>query len=148
MRFTIKTLYFLLLSAGHWVRLGYYRQQSRLCRQVAQLTMVLDNKNELAAHHAGYAVKRIQAVVEKTAISPPMWPCYAAPKPCDFVSSNSWIHYGLVRNACAALRAAQRLRHLYRTRPGPATWTGTIRLNHYGRDTTFRVTVPYRVARR
>jgi hypothetical protein len=34
------------------------------------------------------------------------------------------------------------------TRPGPATWTGTIRLNQYGRDTTFRVTVPYRVARR
>ncbi len=34
------------------------------------------------------------------------------------------------------------------TRPGPATWTGTIRLNHNGRDTTFRVTVPYRVARR
>jgi hypothetical protein len=33
-------------------------------------------------------------------------------------------------------------------RPGPATWTGTIRLNQYGRDTTFRVTVPYRVARR
>jgi len=34
------------------------------------------------------------------------------------------------------------------TRPGPATWTGTIRLNQYGRDTTFQVTVPYRVARR
>jgi hypothetical protein len=34
------------------------------------------------------------------------------------------------------------------TRPGPATWTGTIRLNSNGRDTTFRVTVPYRVARR
>jgi hypothetical protein len=33
-------------------------------------------------------------------------------------------------------------------RPGPATWTGTIRLNSNGRDTTFRVTVPYRVARR
>ncbi len=33
------------------------------------------------------------------------------------------------------------------TRPGPATWTGTIRLNQNGRDTTFRVTVPYRVAR-
>lgn len=34
------------------------------------------------------------------------------------------------------------------TRPGPATWTGTIRLNQNGRDTTFRITVPYRVARR
>jgi hypothetical protein len=34
------------------------------------------------------------------------------------------------------------------TRPGPATWTGTIHLNQYGRDTTFRVTIPYRVARR
>lgn len=34
------------------------------------------------------------------------------------------------------------------TRPGPATWTGTIRLNQNGRDTTFKVTVPYRVARR
>ncbi len=34
------------------------------------------------------------------------------------------------------------------TRPGPATWTGTIRLSSNGRDTTFRVTVPYRVARR
>jgi hypothetical protein len=34
------------------------------------------------------------------------------------------------------------------TRPGPATWTGTIRLSQNGRDTTFRVTVPYRVARR
>lgn len=34
------------------------------------------------------------------------------------------------------------------TRPGPATWTGTIRLNQNGRDTTFRVTVPYRVVRR
>jgi hypothetical protein len=34
------------------------------------------------------------------------------------------------------------------TRPSPATWTGTIRLNQNGRDTTFRVTVPYRVARR
>jgi hypothetical protein len=34
------------------------------------------------------------------------------------------------------------------TRPGPATWTGTIRLNQHGRDTTFKVTVPYRVARR
>jgi len=34
------------------------------------------------------------------------------------------------------------------TRPGPATWTGTIRLNQNGRDTTFKVVVPYRVARR
>lgn len=34
------------------------------------------------------------------------------------------------------------------TRPGPATWTGTIRLNQNGRVTTFRVTVPYRIARR
>jgi cell division protein FtsB len=34
------------------------------------------------------------------------------------------------------------------TRPGPATWTGTIRFNMYGRDTTFKVVVPYRVARR
>jgi hypothetical protein len=34
------------------------------------------------------------------------------------------------------------------TRPGPATWTGTIRLNQNGRDTTFKVTVPYRVVRR
>jgi len=34
------------------------------------------------------------------------------------------------------------------TRPGPATWTGAIRLNQNGRDTTFKVTVPYRVARR
>lgn len=34
------------------------------------------------------------------------------------------------------------------TYPGPATWTGTIRINQNGRDTTFRVTVPYRVARR
>lgn len=33
-------------------------------------------------------------------------------------------------------------------RPGPATWAGTIRLNQNGRDTTFWVTVPYRVARR
>ena len=33
------------------------------------------------------------------------------------------------------------------TLPGPATWTGTIRINQYGRDTTFKVTVPYRVAR-
>ena len=36
-------------------------------------------------------------------------------------------------------------------RPGPATWTGTIRLSnygYYGRDSTFKVTVPYRVARR
>lgn len=34
------------------------------------------------------------------------------------------------------------------SRPGPATWTGTIRLNSNGRDTTFKVKVPYRVARR
>ena len=34
------------------------------------------------------------------------------------------------------------------TRPGPATWTGTIRLNSNGRDSTFKVTVPYRVAHR
>jgi hypothetical protein len=34
------------------------------------------------------------------------------------------------------------------TRPGPATWTGTIRFNQNGRDTTFKVTVPYRVVRR
>jgi hypothetical protein len=34
------------------------------------------------------------------------------------------------------------------TRPGPATWTGTIRLNQNGRDTTFKVVVPYRLARR
>jgi hypothetical protein len=36
-------------------------------------------------------------------------------------------------------------------RPGPATWTGTIRLSnygYYGRDSVFKVTVPYRVARR
>ncbi|MGI4870299.1 MAG: hypothetical protein ACRYFX_03865 [Janthinobacterium lividum] len=33
-------------------------------------------------------------------------------------------------------------------RPGPATWTGTICLNQYGRDTTYQVRVPYRVARR
>jgi type II secretory pathway pseudopilin PulG len=34
------------------------------------------------------------------------------------------------------------------TRPGPATWTGTIRINSNDRDSTFRVTVPYRVVRR
>lgn len=34
------------------------------------------------------------------------------------------------------------------TRPGPATWSGTIRVSSNGRDSTFRVTVPYRVARR
>jgi hypothetical protein len=33
------------------------------------------------------------------------------------------------------------------TRPGPATWMGTIRLHSHGRDTTFKVRVPYRVAR-
>ena len=32
--------------------------------------------------------------------------------------------------------------------PGPAAWTGTIRFNANGRDTTFQVRVPYRVARR
>jgi len=34
------------------------------------------------------------------------------------------------------------------TRPGPATWTGTIRINSNDRDSTFRVTVPYRVVHR
>ena len=34
------------------------------------------------------------------------------------------------------------------THPGPTTWTGTIRLNQNGRDTTFKVVVPYRVVRR
>jgi len=34
------------------------------------------------------------------------------------------------------------------TRPGPATWTGTICFKQYGHNTTFQVTVPYRVARR
>lgn len=34
------------------------------------------------------------------------------------------------------------------TCPVPATWTGTIRINQNGRDTTFKVVVPYRVARR
>jgi hypothetical protein len=34
------------------------------------------------------------------------------------------------------------------TRPGPATWTGTIRISSNNRDSTFRVIVPYRVARR
>ena len=33
-------------------------------------------------------------------------------------------------------------------KPGPAIWTGTIRFNASGRDTTFQVRVPYRVARR
>lgn len=33
-------------------------------------------------------------------------------------------------------------------RPGPASWTGTIRVGTTGRDTTFVVRVPYRVARR
>jgi hypothetical protein len=33
-------------------------------------------------------------------------------------------------------------------KPGPAAWTGTIRLATNGRDTTFRVRVSYRVARR
>ncbi len=32
-------------------------------------------------------------------------------------------------------------------RLGPATWTGSIRYNFNGRDTTFQVRVPYRVAR-
>jgi hypothetical protein len=34
------------------------------------------------------------------------------------------------------------------TRPGPAFWMGTIRLHKYGRDSTYLVRVPYRVARR
>ena len=34
------------------------------------------------------------------------------------------------------------------TRPGPAAWTGTVRLNYNGRDTTFQTLVEYRVARR
>ena len=33
------------------------------------------------------------------------------------------------------------------TRPGPASWTGSIRINQNGRDTTFVVRVPYRVVR-
>lgn len=33
-------------------------------------------------------------------------------------------------------------------RPGPASWTGTILFRANGRDTTFQVRVPYRVARR
>jgi hypothetical protein len=33
-------------------------------------------------------------------------------------------------------------------RPGPAAWTGTIRVSIAGRDTAFAVRVPYRVARR
>lgn len=33
-------------------------------------------------------------------------------------------------------------------KPGPATWTGTVRINQNGRDTTFVVRVPYRVVRR
>jgi hypothetical protein len=33
-------------------------------------------------------------------------------------------------------------------RPGPAIWTGSIRFNMNGRDTTFQVRVPYRVAHR
>jgi len=33
-------------------------------------------------------------------------------------------------------------------KPGPSAWTGTIRFNANGRDTTFQVRVPYRVARR
>ncbi|HEX8330501.1 MAG TPA: hypothetical protein VF629_23415 [Hymenobacter sp.] len=32
-------------------------------------------------------------------------------------------------------------------RPGPAVWTGSIRFNINGRDTTFQTRVPYRVAR-
>ncbi|MGI4870301.1 MAG: hypothetical protein ACRYFX_03875 [Janthinobacterium lividum] len=32
--------------------------------------------------------------------------------------------------------------------PGPATWTGTVRFTENGRDTTYQVTVLYRVARR
>jgi hypothetical protein len=34
------------------------------------------------------------------------------------------------------------------THLGPATWTGTICLHSNDYDTNFRVTVPYRVARR
>jgi hypothetical protein len=34
------------------------------------------------------------------------------------------------------------------THPGPAAWTGTIRVSSNNRDSTFSVTVPYRVARR
>jgi hypothetical protein len=34
------------------------------------------------------------------------------------------------------------------TRPGPATWTGTIRISSNNRDSTFRVTVPYHVVHR
>lgn len=33
-------------------------------------------------------------------------------------------------------------------KPGPATWTGSIHFNQNGRDTTFQIKVPYRVARR
>ena len=33
-------------------------------------------------------------------------------------------------------------------RPGPATWTGSIKLQYNGRDTIFQTVVPYRVARR
>ncbi|MFD2717713.1 hypothetical protein ACFST9_03235 [Hymenobacter monticola] len=33
-------------------------------------------------------------------------------------------------------------------RPGPAVWTASIRFQTMGRDTTFQVRVPYRVARR
>jgi len=32
--------------------------------------------------------------------------------------------------------------------PGPASWVGMVRINQNGRDTTFVVRVPYRVARR
>lgn len=31
-------------------------------------------------------------------------------------------------------------------KPGPATWTGSITFVQNGRDTTFKVLVPYRVA--
>jgi hypothetical protein len=34
------------------------------------------------------------------------------------------------------------------TRSGPATWTGTIRTRSNGRDSTFKIIVPYRVVRR
>jgi hypothetical protein len=34
------------------------------------------------------------------------------------------------------------------TRLDPTIWVGTIRVNQNGRDTTFHVTVPYRVVRR
>jgi len=41
-----------------------------------------------------------------------------------------------------------RVRFRAPAKPGPASWTATIRLNQNGRDTTFAVRVPYRVAPR